>query len=369
MTLAKTSGAMEPAGLGLALVCLLLSIDTVRASEASREEAVTGQGATKMCSRAFHDDLANKVHPAAIELPALIKDMRTAVDAHPGRWMFWANSGVTARGRRLRRLEKAPQLLVSGGQMCVHSVLARGGRIRCLKWRTKPQNYQPPPLPADDAEGLEVTAMDRRAARALSGVVRSRGAFPRYRHGAAAFHLVKRTADEVIAYAKQPYRETICTGAVEMADFYTRRLAKLTAEVEAAETLLVGLREAAGKAVAAATSPNSSEQSSAVDADTDWASAIREVVAPYASGEALGGLKSKSDAFAVLAQAREFLNVDAMAETAAERRKATLRAMRSIEFALHAEFKHRQLKALAGQFGRVFHGIRVAHAANCMCDS
>ena len=191
------------------------------------------------CAARYHTHLGRDVLPKARMTQTVADEMRVEVAAMPGYWQFWDGNGITARNAYQQRLLAVQLINRAANRMCVRSILARGGRIRCLKWKPIPEDYEPPPVvvPTVDPTKLEVSPAERRIAAGVARRVVANGAFRELSHGRAFYHMAQRTTDELIAYASQPQRETLCTGARELIGFYRQQLEPLTRKVAQAKQL------------------------------------------------------------------------------------------------------------------------------------
>ena len=319
------------------------------------------------CSRRYHAKLGNEVLPKARATLAMANAMRRTISDMPGYWLFWDGSGILARNARQQRLLATQQINIVENRMCVRSILARGGRIRCLKWKPVPAGYKPPPpvLPTVDPTKPQVSLAERRIAAALSARVSGKGAFRELEHGTAFYHMAQRTTDELIAYASQPHRETICAGANELIGFYRRQLEPLARKASAAGQLLSETRKTALATIRVA---HPGKKPATSPGQPDLTVLTRELLVPVLKHEEYVTLTSIEDPLGTLTRAREILSdqrIDAMAKKV---RDPLRKALRNIEFAIYAEYNARRMHQFSQTFESTFQAIRDVHSSECTCD-
>ena len=318
------------------------------------------------CAARYHARLGRDVLPKTRMTQTVADEMRVEVPAMPGYWQFWDGNGITARNAYQQRQLAVQLINRAANRMCARSILARGGRIRCLKWKPIPEGYQPPPVvvPKVDPTKLEVSAAERRIAAGVARRVMAKGAFRELAHGHAFYHMAQRTTDELIAYARQPQRETLCTGAKELIGFYRRQLEPLTRKVAQAKQLQSETQTAARLTIRAALF----ETGKAAASDPpDYTAAIRALLRPSLDRSDYATLTTTDAPFEVLTQARDVMS-DQRFEAMAKQKRARLRkALRNIEFALYADYNARHLRRLSDAFDTTFDAVLDAHARACTC--
>ena len=166
----------------------------------------------EMCAKRYHAKLGAEVLTRAQATLTIADAMRTPAAGMPGHWLFWDGSGIIARSARQRRLLATQQIHISENRMCVRSILARGGRIRCLKWKPIPAGYVPPKpnLPKVDPIKTEISPAERRIASQLGSRVIRKGAFAELEHGTAFYHMAQRTSDECLCSSTIPSNNMQC---------------------------------------------------------------------------------------------------------------------------------------------------------------
>ncbi len=327
-------------------------------------DAVEEQSAR--CSRRYHAKLGSKVLPKARATLTTADAMRRAISDMPGYWLFWDGNGILARNAYQQRLLANQRINIVENRMCVRSILARGGRIRCLKWKPVPVGYKPPPpaLPTVDPSKPQVSLAERRIAAALSARVGGKGAFRELEHGTAFYHMAQRTTDELIAYASQPHRDAICAGAHELIGFYRRQLEPLSRKASAARQLLSETRKAALATIRLAHPRKTLATSSS---EPDLAELTRGLLVPVLKQEEYSTLTSIEDPLIILTRAREILSdqrIDAMAKKV---RDPLQKALRNIEFAIYAKYNARRMHQFFQTFESTFQVIQDVHSSECTC--
>jgi len=319
------------------------------------------------CADRYHARLAREVLPKAELTLEVANQLRTKSKEHmPGRWLFWDGSGIANRTRRQKRLLATQIIDRQSQRMCVRPVLVRGGRIRCLKWQPIPAGYTPPPPKITKTAPIKtkITMAERRIAARLRSRVISKGALYELTHGTALYHLAQRSTDELIGYARQPYRSTICSGAPEMVGFYRARLQSLGKRViEAArqndaihKTAISTIRAAIG-----ASSTHPGEQS------TDLASLLHRLLGKVLTRTEMAELPKKSSSIELLEKGRKFLTEQRLEALPIEQHQRTIKALRSTEFAFYADYNHRHLQRLDASFQTVLNAILTIHSQECGC--
>ncbi|MFY0611789.1 MAG: hypothetical protein JXQ99_09720 [Hyphomicrobiaceae bacterium] len=318
------------------------------------------------CSQRYHALLSSIVLPKARATQTVADAMRIEVDEMPGYWQFWDGNGITARTAHQNRLLAVQQIDRAENRMCVRSILARGGRIRCMKWKPIPAGYVPPPpvVPTVDPTKPEISPAERRIAARLATRVIGKGAFRELMHGRAFFHMAQRTTDELVAYASQPHRETMCTGAKELIGFYQRQLEPLSRKVTQAEQLQTETQVAAVATIRVAL-PD--ENTATPSGSPDFAALLGTLLLPVLNKDDHIIVTASGDPLRVLTQARDLLN-DQRFEAMPKNRRGPLRkALRNIEFALYADYNLRRLRQLNRSYEATFKAIGDAHGRSCSC--
>jgi hypothetical protein len=320
------------------------------------------------CAARYHTQLANDVLPKAKRTLEVANELRTSSSKQlPGHWLFWDGSGIASRTRRQKRLLATQVIDHRTQRMCVRSVLVRGGRIRCLKWKPIPIGYTPPPpkLPRVDPIKTDITMAERRIAARLSSRVISKGAFFELSHGTALYNLAQRTTNELIGYASQPYRGTICSGAPEMVGFYRDRLQSLLKRATNAEYQKVAARKTA---VATMHTALGHSTSIADGQSADIAGLLRRLLRKTLTTAELAELPETSNLIGLLKQARTVLTEQRLETLPIEQRRRLVKALRSVEFAFYADYNQRHLRRLGASFQTVFRAILSIHSQECSCN-
>jgi len=326
--------------------------------------ALAGTPAT--CAQRYHAKLGGDVLPKARRTLTIADAMRTKGSDMPGYWLFWDGSGIAARNAHQQRLLAMQPIDRDENRMCVRSILARGGRIRCMMWKPIPAGYKPPPpvVATVDPTKLEVSPAERRIAASLSSRVVGKGAFRELAHGRALYHMAQRTTDELIAYTSQPHRETLCSGANELIGFYRRQLQPLSRKAKQSAQLKMETRAAAHATTRVALADRIETPQSD---PADFTRALRALLKPVLDRHEYATLTASQEPFRVLARARDLLS-DQRFDAMAKRTRGHLRkALRNIEFALYADYNALHLHRLNHAFETTLNAIREAHGHACTC--
>jgi hypothetical protein len=340
----------------------LASSDPISASGAVSEVVQSA-----VCSKRYHAELGGAILREAHALQGIADHLREAMTDMPGYWLFWNGSGIAARSAYQKRLLGTQLVNLNENRLCERSVLVRGGRIRCLKWVPLPEGYEltEPKSLSDDTEVPEISQSERRVAASLGGFVSSKGAIRDLAHGTAFFHVIQRATDELIAYAGQPYRPAICSGAGAMLEFYRAKLKPLRTKLAAANALR---KETIAQSLAAVGKVLNGHQQVDAKDDGEVAQLIWNVLSTeLASGE-MKQLGSVSEPLALLAAARDILTDDRFGVLDKERRQRLRKALRNIEFLAYAGHEARRLELLQVGFYDIFQSIASAHRRHCNCS-
>lgn len=315
------------------------------------------------CAERFHAALGHEVLPRAHATLAVADDLRKELPGMPGYWLFWDGHGIAARSARQQRLLATQQINTLENRMCVRSVLARGGRIRCLKWKPIPAGYKPPPpiVPESGPAKPDISPTERRLAAALGARVIGKGALRELEHGTAFYHMAQRTSDELIAFAGQPFRKSMCTGTNELIAFYRRQLEPLSRRYQRARRLVPETHQAA---VAAA---RASDEQLPLSAQPDFATLTRALLKPVLSPQEYEGLPSSDNALALLSHARDLIGDQRFDAMPQDVRRPLRKALRNIEFALYADLNLDRMQRLAESYEAALRAIGVAHERECSC--
>ena len=227
----------------LSSVCLLVTPEPSLAEQ----NGIRSENKPKplTCAQRYHRRLTSEVLPLVQQTQSVADAMRKARSpSMPGRWLFWEGSTIPPRTLHQQRLLATPLVRPEANLICARQVLVRGGRIHCRKWNPIPPGYKPPafkPAKTPDKQAISHTA--QRIAAELSRLVISKGAFPELEKGSSLYHRLQRTTDELLTYAAQHFRPTLCTGAQEMVGFYKRQLAPLISRTRKFHALFRTFRE------------------------------------------------------------------------------------------------------------------------------
>ena len=317
------------------------------------------------CAERYHAALGREVLPKARATLAVADHLRRELPGMPGYWLFWDGHGIAARSARQQRLLASQQINRLENRMCVRSILARGGRIRCLKWQPIPAGYKPPPpiVPAADPSKPDISPTERRHAAALGARVIGKGALRELEHGTAFYHMAQRTSDELIAFAGQPFRASLCTGANELIAFYRRQLEPLWRRHKRARRLLPDTRQAAVAATRAAMGSDKRPASS----PPNFAALIRALLKPVLTPQENDGLPAGDDALSILSHARDLIGDQRFDAMPGSVRGPLRKALRNIEFALYARVNLNRVHPLAASYEDALQAIRSAHERECTC--
>jgi hypothetical protein len=352
------------------------------------------------CARAYHRSLQALAATAGADLQAAADLARRGDHVLPGYWLFW-EPGQSAVRRKLTAIGARSSVIVIEDRICTRSVLDRGGRIRCLKWEPKPENFKPPPLtdmpgqdrlpPLTDAEAEQIKSLTRMVAdRGAVADVNRRGRF---------YELTKRVGGELLGFLGQDYLPTICTGSMAMAGFYERRLAPITNRLASLQKASKEAHEMARRSVAlalvswengrrqATAGQTAGETGTADGSDTsaapgegnaqsvdlsnvpseiaDMILAVGRVMLPR---EIVGHIEAEGSAFDRLVSAREGMSAAAAGEAPAHVHAAVYRAFRAIEIAYYARLHQQRFADYAGGLSGLLGRIRESHETDCRCE-
>jgi hypothetical protein len=320
------------------------------------------------CARAYYERLRRDVQPLTEDIWPTAVRMRKADPTLPGHWLFWDGSGILARTARQRRLLRSTQFLERESRICVHSVLARGGRIRCLKWQDVPADYEPPApkAPSVQATRPDISDGERQLAAGVTRRVSSRGGIVELAAGTAFYHLIKRTADEIHGYAGQDFKAGLCTGVLEMIAFYRKRLASLERKEDDAVRLAANARQAAGQTFQAAASVFELKAITG-EGESGRPLGLKDLFEEVLSAKERASLEPYDPDLELLEKARNYLS-DERFETLGKARGGALRkVLRTAEIALYAEINADRIGQLNAAFATSFETILDAHKAACVC--
>ena len=344
-------------------------------AEQLASRAPIGQGASDLppagptsCARNYHKRLMRDVRPVTKEIWATAIRARQPDTSLPGRWLFWDGSGILARTARQRQLLRSPQFLEREGRICVHSVLSRGGRIRCLKWKDVPDDYEPPPAkpPAVEAKRPEITDGERRLAAGVTRRVSSRGGLDELAFDTAFYHLVKRAADDVDRYADQDFKPRMCSGVQEMVAFYRKRLRPLAKKEQDALELATSALKAARATLNVALEAAGLEEPLG-NGQAGRPLGIEDLVGTVLSAKERASLAAFDPDVEFLAKAREYLTESRFESLEAKQSRPLHKALRTAEIAMYAEINADRLGQLHAAFEAGFEAILEAHRTSCTC--
>ncbi len=303
------------------------------------------------CARIYHTRLMRDISPLTEEIWPTAVRVRKPDATLPGHWLFWDGSGVLARTARQRRLLKSPQFLAREGRVCEHSVLVRGGRIRCLKWRDVPEDYQQPqPKPTSvEASRPEISDGERQLAAGVTQRVSSRGAISELAAETAFYHLIRRAADEIHRYAGQDFKARMCNGVPEMIAFYRARLASLARKETAAVTLAGEAREAAGETFQVAVTSFDLKAITG-EGESGRPLGLKDLMGKVLSPEERASLEPFEPDLELLAKVREHLSDERFETLPKDKRGALRKALRTAEIALYAEINADRIGQLNAAF-------------------
>ncbi|MGI9422159.1 MAG: hypothetical protein ACR2PA_03125 [Hyphomicrobiaceae bacterium] len=306
--------------------------------------------------------------------------------------MFW-QPGLASFRRRVANAANPLKGVVIEDRICTNSIMARDGRLRCLKWEPKPANYKPAkvadkkPIEAEPQATTEELAL----LRPLSPFVRSRAAVAELQSSGRLYRLTRRVGGELLGYLKQPERPAICTGTQAMLDFYERRLSPLSQLGDDLDDGVQRIQQLLQERVAAATAAWSAKPVSSAATDTPPEKPThREAVPPVVQGilpkvrgnlrdqvlttaevmlskDHVGQIAAESDLFAMLVRARETMSAGATHEAPPHVRKAVFHAFRAIEITYYANLRKRRYRAYRDALFGLIDTIRSRHEKSCQC--
>ena len=358
-------------------------------------QAANGSESARSCAQNYHASLSTVKATEGAKLTSSARHVRTGKPDLPGYWLFWNPQRAAVR-KKLARIGNPANAIVIEDRMCARSVLGRGGRIRCLKWVPKPENYRPSPVVPTETEWTEPSAeaSQRGLLRRLTPVVRSRGAVQELRRSGRSYELTRRAGGELIGYLNQPARPTICTGAQAMLDFYERQLRPLENQFNGAEELIKNTQELALKLTArarvawskpegGATTTVGESSTAAQSSDTTddamkplpavWRDASEKKLIQLTAGIMLprrhvGYIASEDAYFDRLVRAREAMSSASANEAPAHVRSAVFQAFRSLEMAYYARLRKDQVQAYRNALFGVIDAIGKRHSELCTCS-
>jgi len=319
---------------------------------------------TTTCAKRYHARLLSHAAPLAKKTQVVADEMRAARSLHmPGSWLFWTGTGVLARSAYQKRLLATPLLNREDNVMCARQILARGGRIRCMKWKPIPAGYTPGPRKLTvDPTRTTISPAERQFAASLAPLVVRKGRFSELEKGTGFYHILQRTTDELIGYTEQPFRETVCTGAREMIGFYRHRLKSLSAKARKSQELMRAT-------LAAAEATTRIELESSDERRLDLNSMVRELFKKSRGENQTPDFTVDTNPFEQLQHARDALSDERISAAPAGQYARLLKAWRQIEFALYARYRHKHTQRLADTFQRALDETEQAHNKLCICTN
>ena len=189
-------------------------------------------------------------------------------------------------------------------------------------------------------------------------------------------------------------RPTICTGAQEMLDFYTRQLSPLKQKTSGttdeganaarmqARIMVARARAAWDRGPEANTVSNDGElNDSQVAPPLDLPSTVDLTSVPDSLPELLhtvsevmlprnhvGYIRAETQTFDKIVRAREAMSADAAGEAPPYVRDAVFRAFRAIEIAYYDDLRRRRFDVYNRAIFGLIEATRKAHLRNCTCE-
>ena len=374
MRFAKWLSSMPALIVAMAIVAAVPDMASAQEEQlASRAPIGSGAGDVppadpEACARAYHKRLGRDVRPLTEEIWPTALNVRQPDTSLPGHWLFWDGTGVLARTARQRVLLRSQQFVEREGRICARSILVRGGRIRCLKWKDVPADYEPPeetPLAAE-AKRPEISDDERRLAAGVSQSVSSRGGLSELAFDTAFYHLVKRAADEIDGYAGQDFKPRICSGVPEMVAFYRKRLSLLEKKEREARERATDAVEA-GRASLDAALQSAGRAAASGDGEAGRPTGLEDLLRTVLTAEEAASLASHEPDLDFLSKAREYLTGERLDAMDKEQSGPLRKALRTAEIALYAEINADRLGQLHAAFESSFEAILEAHRTSCSC--
>ena len=315
------------------------------------------------CAAAYHKALSEIRDGFAARVELAHRHFHDVDPELPGRWLFTGQSSFAMPATAAAWFED--------NTSCV-APLSRGARARCKRWDV--QDGGPSairwasPLPTED---------ERRLFRSLADFVRARGAVPEQSKNGRPTWVTQRVAGELNAYVGQPAHPALCSGAVEILDFYVghldgfRKHMKAVADLDAKARGLAKARVAAAKGAVnppAATVVGFSPRGFSIGtAVSTYREMILETAGVLLPAEQITHIKAETATLAMLTRAAEAMSMDAIQEQQPVLRDMVTAAFRVIEAGTYAEIllgRHQELEAaLLGKIEQ----IREAHKTSCTC--
>jgi hypothetical protein len=338
-----------------------------RAGASSREMSSALPAPVTACSVAYHKALSEirDGFPTRVELAHRL--LHDADPQLPGRWLFTGFSSFSAPATAAAWAED--------NRSCVapHS---RGARARCKRWEVENGSQ----LAGQSARPLPVEG-ERRLLRSLAEFVRGRRAVTDRGGDGRPTWATQRVAGELEAYVGQPVHPALCSGALEILDFYAGRLASFRKHMKAVADLDAAARELARTRVAAAKAavpPPVSPPGTTVVGFSAPAFAFRgaggiypemilETGAVLLPVEQIAHIKAERAPLAMLTRAAEAMSMDSIREQPPHLRDLVTAAFRVIEAGIYAEIMLGRYRELDAALVEMIERIREAHKTSCTC--
>lgn len=323
-------------------------------------QAAAGEAPLAACAARYHKALSEIRDGFARRVSVAHRFVHDADPELPGRWLF---SGLSAF---------AMPTTVAGwsedNKSCVAPV---SRRARCRRV------VEDVPRSPDRLANPQPTAEELRVLRSLAEFVKMRGAVRDRGKDRRPTWETQRVARELDAYLGQPAHPALCSGAIEVLDFYVghltgfRKYMKTIADLDAKARELARTRVAAANA-AASPSPTAAVGPSAPvlpigTAVSSYPEMILEAGAGLLPVEQITPIAAETTALAMLTRAAEAMSLEAIREQPPLQRDMVAAAFRVLEGGVYAEILLGRYRSLEGALLGMVEQIREAHTKSCTC--
>ena len=294
------------------------------------------QSPAATCALAYHTALADLNKSAGESIAGAVGALRAADPLLPGRWIY----SQALLGKPVRQVFR-PKFQ----RVCLEPIVV-AGRNRCRRYGELVAT-EPPSLPAELEISPAPTAPELRVLKAVADLVEGQGAIPDVGNNGRHRWLAQRATADLKSYISQPPHPAICSGAREVADFYSAALVPLQKRVTSVGDLVTTARALAVERIAGlAPASGNAAPASGPDASSPakpLVALVADAVQPLLGASDLAAVRAETSTLAALQRAKPAL-VAAQAEAQASGDPARLalvlatgRAVRMLEAAAYAE--------------------------------
>jgi hypothetical protein len=351
--------------------------------EMLEEQSASATPVAGQCAQHFHNSLQAIGRQKAAALRAGQAAARRHEDSWPGRWLNWDPRKAALR-RKLERAGFTGSVIVAEDQICVQAVMGGGGRVRCLKWEPKPENYVPPkPVPKPD-EPPPPPPRTLEMLRETLQFVRLRGRLPGLERNMPEDHLTRRMGEELLGFLRQRFNENLCAGTPAMLTFYRREFSEFGGSMhKAVRTARESFDEAVAlldlpkpsnrrgpkSSEAAPQAPNAADLRPITDVSAALKRLILVIAERHLTRERFATVEKASSPIAMLAALTDSLEQDVAAsrELSVYDQHRRTAQMRAVELAFYADRQARKYVGLAGLLEQIMLDIEDAHRQTCIC--